>query len=469
MARPLPEQAEVVVVGAGLSGLRAATRLHAAGVDVCVLEARDRVGGRTLTRVVDGVAWDLGAQWVGPSQHRMLALIEELGLHTFPTWGEGETVLDVAGERKRYRGTIPPFGLFDLLRVQRALSRLDGLTAQVDAARPEASAGAERLDARTLQGFVQRYLDRPRPSGALAPAVRVIFGAEPSELSLLWFLTYCAASGGFQHLIEAEGGHQQDRLVEGMGSIAPRLALALGERVHLSTPVRRVEHGPDGVRVVTDRGAISASHLVVALPPSLCNLLSWEPLLPADREQLHQRMAMGSTIKVVALYDAPRWREAGLSGEAVCDRGPFSIVYDNSPADLSCGALVGFVVARHARELQDLPEQVRDERLRSALVELFGEVAAGPRELLVLDWGREPWTRGCPVGNAPPGLLTAASRALRAPVGRIHWAGTETAREQVGFMEGALEAGDRAADEVLVARGVATGEPRATDGPPQAR
>lgn len=465
----LPERAEVVVVGAGLSGLRAATRLHAAGLEVCVLEARDRVGGRTLTRVVDGVAWDLGAQWVGPSQLRMLALIEELGLQTFPTFGEGEAILDVAGERKRYRGTIPPFPVLDLLRVQRALSRLDRLTGQVDPADPGAAPDAARLDAQTLQGFVHRYLDRPRPSGALAPAIRVVFGAEPSEISLLWFLSYCAASGGFQHLIEAEGGHQQDRLVEGMGSIAPRLAEALGGRVHLRAPVRRVEHGSAGVRIHTDRGATSASHLVMALPPSLCNLVAWDPLLPASREQLHQRMAMGSTIKVIALYDSPAWRGEGLSGEVVCDRGPFSIVYDNSPPDGSCGALVGFVVARHARQLQDLPEDARDAQLQAALHELFGEAAAGPRELLVLDWGREPWTRGCPVGNAPPGLLSTAAAALRAPVGRVHWAGTETAREQVGFMEGALEAGDRVADEVISSLGGASGSPLSTDAVERAR
>ncbi len=445
---PLPERAQVIVIGAGLSGLRAATRLHAAGVDVVVLEARDRVGGRTLTEVIDGVAYDRGAQWVGPSQHRMLALIEELGLTIFPTWGAGEAILDVVGKRKRYTGTIPPFPVLDLLRVQRALWKMDALTATVDPAEPMSAEGAEELDSNTLRSFVDRYLTA-RPAGALDPAIRVVFGAETNEVSLLWFLTYCAGSGGFTHLIEAEGGHQQDRLVEGMGSIAPRLAEALGDRVHLGCPVRRVEHDGDGVHVHTDRGATSASHLIVALPPNLCNLVEWSPLLPASREQVHQKMAMGSTIKVIATYQRPFWREEGLSGEVVCDAGPFSIIYDNSPQDGSCGALVGFVVAKHAREVQDLEEGVRDALLCERLAGFFGPEAGQPRRLVVQDWGREPWTRGCPVGNAPPGLLSGAASALRAPVGRIHWAGTETAREQMGFMEGALEAGDRAADEIL--------------------
>ena len=294
-------RADVIVVGAGLSGLRTATRLLAEGVDVRVLEARDRVGGRTLTELVDGVAYDRGAQCVGPSQHRMLALIEELGLELFPTFGEGEAVLDVLGQQKRYKGTIPPFPVLDLLRVQRALSQMDKLTARVDPADPMAAREAEKLDANTLQAFVDRYLTA-RPSGALAPAIRVVFGAEMSEVSLLWFLTYCAGSAGFTHLIEAEGGHQQDRLVEGMGSIAPALARALGERVVLEAPVRSVEHGPDGVIVHSDRGVYRASRLVVALPPNLCNLVEWHPLLPAARERLHQKMSMGSTTKVIATY-----------------------------------------------------------------------------------------------------------------------------------------------------------------------
>jgi monoamine oxidase len=444
--------AEVIVIGAGLSGLRAATRLTEAGVDVLVLEARSRVGGRTLTEVVDGVAYDRGGQWVGPSQHRMLALISELGLKTFPTYGAGETILDVAGKQRRYKGTIPPFGVLDLLRVQRALSKMDRLTARVDAAHPMSTRKAEQLDAQTLQGFVDRYLTA-RPLGALAPAIRVVFGAEMSELSLLWFLTYCAGSGGFTHLIEAEGGHQQDRLVEGMGTISERLAERLGDRIITDAPVRRVEHSADGVTAHTDRGTFTARRLVVALPPNLCNLIDWQPLLPARREQLHQKMSMGSTVKVIATYDTPFWREAGLSGEVVCDRGPFSIIYDNSPHDLRCGALVGFVVAKHARWFAEADEQSRDAVLCAALASFFGEQARSPDRLLVQDWGAEPWTRGCPVGNAPPGLLTAAADALREPVGAIHWAGTETAREQPGFMEGALEAGDRAADEILRGEG----------------
>ena len=448
---PDPTAASVVVVGAGLSGLRAASRLHARGVDVVVLEARDRVGGRLRTEQVDGVAYDRGGQWVGPSQARMHALIAELGCTPFPTWSEGEALLAVGGTTKRYTGAIPPFPVLDLLRVQWVLSKLDRMTARVDPANPTAGSAAAAWDAETLRGFVGSRLGS-RPLGALAPAIRVVFGAEMSELSLLWFLTYCAGSGGFSHLIEVEGGHQQDRLVEGMGALPARLAERLGDRVVLEAPVRRVEQTGDGVLVHTDRGRWTGRHLIVAVPPHLCAAIDWHPLLPAAREQLHQRMGMGSTTKVIATYDRPFWREAGLSGEVVCDSGPFSILYDNSPRDLRCGALVGFVVAKHARELQDVPDDTRDRRLLAALAGFFGPRAATPTQLLVTDWGRDPWSRGCPVGNAPPGLLHAAGPALRAPVGRIHWAGTETARAQPGFMEGALEAGDRAADEVLAAR-----------------
>jgi len=444
---------DVVVVGAGLAGLRAAERLSDGGASVRVLEARDRVGGRTVSQTIGGLSFDLGAQWTGPGQERVLALIERLGLQTHRQHIAGRKVLEVAGKVSTYNRAIPSLSPVHLLELERTVRRVDRLTSQVDPTDPMGSARGAQWDAQTVETYKSTVLSA-KVRGLVDAMVRVVFGSEPSELSLLYFLYYLRLGGGLTRLIESDGGAQQDVLVGGMAQLAQGLAAGLPSQVQTGAPVQRLIQDDAGVRVqiVGPRGGVktlAAKRAIVALPPSLAGRLAYEPLLPPRRDQLTARMPMGATMKCIAVYERPFWRTAGFSGEVVCDGLPITVVFDDCTADGRGFALLGFAVGKGARILADLSPAARQREVTSCFARWFGDEARSCVAYGDLDWSRERWTGGCPTGVLQPGAFAIGGRALREPVGRIHWAGTETARVWTGFMEGALESGERAADEVL--------------------
>ncbi len=445
--------AEVAVVGAGLSGLRAASVIAAAGKSVVVLEARDRVGGRTLTRPFGGGTFDLGGQWIGPGQRRLAKLADELGIRTFPTFCDGKKILDLDGVLSEYRSSIPSMSMVNLLQLQAALSYVDTKTKSVSAIHPMDSPDAHELDAMTLETWRNRFIKSKAVRGVLDAAIRVIFGAEAGDMSALFFLQYLSSGGGILRLAEIRGGAQQDRFVEGAQTFSLRIAERLGQAVRLDSPVERIEQDERGARVVTARETVNAARVIVAVPPHLSGRIRYEPALPYRRDLATQRRPMGATVKVLVTYDTPFWREKGYSGEVVSSHGPMSVIFDNGSYDGAQPALLGFVVGSRARSWSSFPETTRRETILENLVRYFGRPAAFPTHYHEMNWTEEPWTRGCPVAIATPGALTDEAGALREPAGRIHFAGTETAREWMGYLEGALESGDRAAAEVLEALG----------------
>jgi monoamine oxidase len=446
--------ADVVVVGAGLSGLVAARRLAASGRSVLVLEARDRVGGRTVNASIGGGnVTEMGGQWVGPTQDRVLALIEELGLETFPTYYEGRSVLDLRGRQRSYKGTIPrlaPHVLFDIDRMRR---RLDKLARTVPPEAPWTAPGAEDLDAQTLHSWVQRKMRTRKGREVLELAVGTLFGTDSAQTSLLWALSIVNAAGGFDALVDTDGGAQQDRLVGGSQLISTRLAEKLGDWVVLDAPVRRIAQDGAGVTVEADGISARAQRVIVSIPPALTSRISFAPSLGGMRDQLVQRMAAGVITKCAAVYPEPFWRERGLTGQAVSDSGPISTTFDNSPPDGSPGVMMGFIAGdaavRHAR----LGESERRQRVLDCFVHLFGEDAAHPGIYLERAWAEEEWSRGGPISSTAPGALTTYGEALRRPAGRVHWAGSETSAVWAGYMDGAVRSGERAAEETLDAEG----------------
>jgi len=452
MTGELASEADVVVVGAGLAGLVAARDLIAAGRSAIVLEARERVGGRLLNRDIgDGKVVEIGGQWAGPTQRRVLALARELGIDTFATYADGENLVELDGRIRRYRGSIPRISPAVLADIGQAQFRLDRMARAVPPEAPWRAPRAEEWDGQTMWSWIRRNTITHAARALLQVAVEAVWAAHPADVSLLHVLFYTRAAGGFDDLIGTQGGAQQDRFFGGSQELALRLAERLGERVALQAPVRRIEHRGEGVTVSSDRASVNARAAIVAIPPTLCARISYDPPLPALRDQLTQRMAQGSVIKCMAIYDEPFWRAEGLSGQVTSADGPVKVMFDNSPPDGSPGVLLGFLEGRQARELEQWTPEARRNAVVGCFARLFGSRAGRPEGYLEQVWAAEEWTRGCYGCLLPPGGWVSFGTALRPPIGRIHWAGAETATTWNGYMDGAVRSGESAAAAVLAA------------------
>jgi monoamine oxidase len=444
--------ADVAVVGAGLAGLTAARELRAQGLEPIVLEARDRVGGRTLNEPLgDGQVVEVGGQWIGPTQDRMAALAREVGVDTFPTHVTGERLMEFDGKLTRYSGRVPKIGVGVLADVQQAQLKLDRLARRVPLDAPWEAPNAERLDSQTFWSWMRRNVYTRGGRALMEIATEAVWAAEPAEVSLLHMLFYIHSAGSFDLLVETDGGAQQDRFVGGSQLVSTRLAEELGEAVELSVPVRRIVHSGDGVVVHGDGLEVRARRAIVAIPPALCARIAYDPPLPGYRDQLTQRMPQGSVIKCMAVYDTPFWREEGLSGEATSDVGPAKLVFDNTPPSGAPGVLVGFLEGARAREYGRLRAPERRAAVVRGIERIFGPRAAEPSRFIERSWADEEWTRGCYGCYMPPGGWTQFGPALRAPIGAIHWAGAETATVWNGYMDGAVQSGQRVAAEVRAA------------------
>lgn len=451
----LPVECEVVVVGAGLAGLTAARRLRTTGRDVVVVEARHRVGGRTYTVPHASGTWlDLGGQWVGPTQDKVLALLGELGLRTFPTWTAGDSLAGMGPELSRYRGNVPKLGLAVLVDALQAQFRLDRAAKRVPPDRPWDAPGAVALDGQTFESWIRRATFTSGGGDYFRVVADAVFAADASSFSLLHALAYIRSGRGVDSLVNTRGGAQQDRVHGGTQQISERMAAELGDRVILEAPVRAIVHDgaeQTGVEVRTDRGTVRTRRVVIAVPPTLAGRIDYQPALPADRDQLTQRMPAGAVIKCMAVYDTPFWRDDGLNGQVATNRPPVKVTFDNSPPSGDVGILLAFVEGRAAVELGRVTESELRDTVVESLVEYFGDRARRFVDFVAHDWQKEEWTRGCYGAHLPPGVWTQFGEALRRPVGPIHWAGTETAVVWTGYMDGAIESGERAAREVDIA------------------
>lgn len=448
-------ECDVVVVGAGLAGLTAASGLQRAGCDVVVLEARDRVGGRVLNQELsDGLVVDMGGQFVGPTQRRVLDLAAEVGVPTCPIFTGGLTVLEIGGKRHAYR-KVPRLGPAQLADAGRVIVALERLARRVDVRAPWQAPGAELADSRTLADWARRNVRTRLGRFSIEAFSQGVLACEPGEVSLLHVLFYLRSAGGLRQLSETSGAAQQDRFAGGSQLIAIRLAERLGaDRVRLGAPVTRIEQRPGGVTVHANGIVASGRRAVVAVPPALAGRIRYEPPLPADRDQLTQAVPMGSVIKCLAVYDEPFWRDAGYNGQATSDGPGATVTFDTGQQEGPPGVLLGFVPGARARRLARADPAERRAEVLGSFGRYFGPAALRPASYVEHDWTSEEWTRGCYGAHFPPGTWTQFGPALRRPSGLLHWAGTETATEWSGYMDGAVQSGERAADEVLGALGM---------------
>lgn len=405
---------DAIVVGAGLSGLTCARRLVDGGAQILVLEARERVGGRLHSGKVGGAVVDLGGQWVTAGQPRVAALAVEAGVDVEHHDRSGRALLADRGGW---------FAAYAQRRAMREIERMMGA--------PEPT-----YDQRSLAdhlGEIRNRVARER----IGLHADLVFAADPAGLSLLYYLATMRATGGFR-----PESPDEYRFAGGAQLLASRLAERVGDRIRLGEPVTAIEQSVDRV-AVTAASVYEAKRVVLAIPPALVRRIAVD--LPRPVQRYVEASSGGPVVKCFAAYDRPVWRERGCSGESYHPRGTVRATVEIAG---EAHVLLAFVVGREAARWSSRTPEERRADVTAVFAEVCGEPAT-PIDYLEADWGAESWSAGC-VPGLRPGALSAGAR-WREPHGRLHIAGTESATKWPGYMEGAIDAGERAASEVLAA------------------
>lgn len=422
---------------------------------VLVLEARDRVGGRTYTIQYHGKTVDVGGMWIGPLQPKVTKLVQDLGLQTHPQYYAGKHILEVCGQTTRYEGNISHIGLFgNPAELDNIVAKLDALAKEIDPENPHAHPSSEKWDLLTLTEWLRSNAENEGTRRIISWLIKVCTGYEAEQLSFLFTLFFLRQAQGYAGLADIKGGAQEQKIVGGAQQISEGIVKQLPKgTVKLSSVVNRIEQNSAGVEVFTTAGqSYKAKRVIVALPPSLChNRIYYFPHVDTARSRLAQRMSMGTIFKVNIYYKKPFWREKGLSGQIMSDSEPLMLTYDASPPDLSYGALVGFCAGKHAIELARVSPEERKAIFVKVVVKFLGHEGNEIIDYLDKDWNDEYFSGGCFFNVFLPGQIAfyKATATLREPFGRIHWASCELGKNWYGYMEGAMESAEATAQEVV--------------------
>jgi putrescine oxidase len=441
---------DVVVVGAGAAGLTAANELRKAGLSVAVLEARDRVGGRLWTDVIEGATLEIGGQWVSPDQHALIDTVAELGLETYSRYREGESVyVGPDGVARRFTGEMFPVAAETERAIAEITERLDAMVAEIDPDRPWAHEKAAEWDAISWDAWLRTQTDDDEAVRNLAFATGSAMLTKPTHaFSLLQSLLMAASAGSYSNLVDADFILDK-RVVGGLQQVPVLLAERLGDDVFLGQPVRTLEWTDAGVTAIAEGITVRARFAILALAPVLYPRISFVPPLPRLQHQMHQHLSMGFVIKVHAVYDRPFWREQGLSGTAFSPYELAHEAYDNTNHGDERGTLVGFVSDRNADDLFRLDASERRTRILESLSHYYGPEAKNPVVYYESDWGSEEWTRGAYAASFDLGGLSRYGADLRAPVGPIHFACSDMAGAGYQHVDGAIRMGRFAASAIL--------------------
>ncbi|RNE66830.1 FAD-dependent oxidoreductase [Cryobacterium tepidiphilum] len=450
---------DIVVIGAGPSGLTAAWELKKAGLSVAVLEARDRVGGRTWTSNIDGAMLEIGGQWVSPDQTALIGLLDELGLETYERYRTGDSVyIAPDGTRTRYTGEMFPVEAHTAAEMSRLIEELDGLAAEIGAEEPWAHPKARELDTVSFHHWLRQLSDDEEACNNIGLFIAGGMLTKPAHaFSALQAVLMAASAGSFSNLVD-EDFILDKRVIGGMQQVSERLAGRLGEDVILNSPVRTLQWHPadagDGsssVVAISDSATVHARYAIMAVPPNLYSRVSFEPPLPRRQHQMHQHQSLGLVIKVHAVYETPFWRADGLSGTGFSASSLVQEVYDNTNYDDSRGTLVGFISDEKADYAFSLSSDERRREILQSLAGFLGDEALNPVVYYESDWGSEEWTRGAYASSYDLGGLHRYGADQREPVGPIYWSSSDLAAEGYQHVDGAVRMGQRTAARIVAA------------------
>jgi len=435
---------DVAIIGAGLAGLTAARDLHQAGCEsILVLEARDRVGGRTLNyNIPGGYVSEVGGQWIGPGQTAVADLARELGVGTFPTYYDGNTVV-LGGDGRVTVDLKGTFGTDEAIG-----AKLSRLARDVPCGTPWTSPMAGELDKLSVGDWLQKQNIKPEDQVAWNGSITLSGGTAPAKMGLLHFLSMInSADCDYSQLDSIKHSAQETRFIGGSQILSIKMAQQLSSKVRLSTPVRRIA-GWDGdvVTLHTYHGEVRARTVVMAIHPALCHQIQFDPPLPEKRAALQRAWPAHSPARKTAMvYRRPFWRDKGMNGSIFQFNGPIIWAYDNSPPAAEIGVINAFV------ENAKVPSE-RDAAIamhKQFYAQAWGDEALSPVAYHDQDWGQaDRWTLTC-VSAIPPGFWSAHGEALRPSCGRLIWSGTETANIWAGYMDGAVRSGHRGALQAL--------------------
>lgn len=445
-------QVDVVIAGAGVSGLYAAMKLRDAGVEVAVLEARDRVGGMTYSphSPILNQRVDLGGQWVGTLHERMYELIRRFDAPIVRQFTTGQRVR-IHGSSTYFgaMGTVPGLSQEEAAEYAMAIRTLEDILKRLPDNLWEGSLAAE-LDAQTFADWVARTIDSENARGLFNRMTSSYYGVNSAHISALDALNKVKACGGPVFQAGVGVGAQAEHLV-GSATVSERLADELG-CVHLSAAVRQVNWDSQGVNVTTHDGQWRARHMIFAMSPTMVAKVAFNPGLPPNRVALHRGFPMGQYTKIVLTYESQFWREAGLSGNLICSDGSIGSVFDMGDDTASYPVLAALFGGVAADGVARLSREDRKTKVLNRIAQAFGPKALKPVDYQEHVWADDPWSEGASCAFTTPGAITGIGDKFYAPTGPFYWAGTQAAKRFPGYMEGALIAGEDAAGQIIQAR-----------------
>jgi monoamine oxidase len=356
----------------------------------------------------------------------------------------------ISGKVRKYQGEIPRADPISLLNLGLVLRQFAKWSDEVPLEAPWTAKRAKEWDSMTVATWINSSAKSATARKMLTALMNGIYTSDPGEVSMLFALFQAKSCGGINAILSAGKGMQNDRIQGGAQLIPEKIAEKLGGSVHLNSPVKRIAQDAKNVVVSSDAVTVRAMRVIVAVPPSISSRITYEPVLPAERAMLVQRLPAGTAVKCAAIYNEPFWRGDGMSGQSVDLDSLVEATYDGSPPS-GLGTLNAFAFGHKARELARLSSADRKSTFIRQLVKIFGPKASTPVDFVDHNWADEEWTRGCFMAHWPPGVITEYASALWDPIGRIHWAGTETSTAFNGAIEGAVLSGERAASEAIKA------------------